>query len=156
MIHDITIRRRVEFSETDMAGLVHFSNYFRYAEAAEAELFRRLQVPLIRTTRLSSEGWPRVRAHCDFSAPLYFDEAFEVHLVIKALKIKAIEYAFRIHKTGAEGARVRVARGGFTSVFARLEKDGGAMTSMTIPDAILDQIEPAPEALWKRGGQKQS
>lgn len=34
--------RRVEFCDTDMAGIVHFANFFRYMEAAEHELFRNL------------------------------------------------------------------------------------------------------------------
>ena len=42
MAHEYRYRRRVEFSETDLAGIVHFSNYFRYMEAAEHEFFRSL------------------------------------------------------------------------------------------------------------------
>src|SRR5689334_6065032 len=32
--------RRVQFSETDMAGIVHFSAYFRFMEEAEHALWR--------------------------------------------------------------------------------------------------------------------
>ena len=42
MPYEQRIRRRVEFSETDMAGIVHYSNFFRYMEAAEHEFFRAL------------------------------------------------------------------------------------------------------------------
>ena len=34
------MQRRVELADTDMAGIVHFSAYFRYAETAEHEFFR--------------------------------------------------------------------------------------------------------------------
>ena len=34
------VTRRVEFHETDMAGIVHFSNFFRYMEFAEVEFLR--------------------------------------------------------------------------------------------------------------------
>ena len=34
--------RTVEFSETDMAGIVHYSNFFRYMESAEHAFFRAL------------------------------------------------------------------------------------------------------------------
>ena len=146
-MHDVKISRQVEFAETDMAGLVHFSNYFRYAEAAEAALFRQLDYPLIHVTRLTSEGWPRVRAHCDYSAPLFFGETFEVHLMVKALKIKAIEYVFRITKKVSDSETIRVAKGGFTSVFARLEKDSLEMQSVVIPDSLLERLSEAPEAL---------
>jgi acyl-CoA thioester hydrolase len=36
---EFRITRRVEFSETDMAGIVHFSNFFRYMETAEHAFF---------------------------------------------------------------------------------------------------------------------
>ena len=32
--------RRVEFGDTDMAGMVHFANFFRFMEAAEVEFLR--------------------------------------------------------------------------------------------------------------------
>ena len=34
--------RFVEFADTDMAGIMHFSAFFRYMEAAEHELLRSL------------------------------------------------------------------------------------------------------------------
>ena len=38
--------RRVQFAETDLAGIVHFSNFFRYMEEAE-QLGRDLALDLI-------------------------------------------------------------------------------------------------------------
>ena len=38
--HAATYRRRVEFAETDAAGIVHFSVFFRYMEEAEHALWR--------------------------------------------------------------------------------------------------------------------
>ena len=32
--------RRIEFCDTDMAGMVHFSNFFRFMEFAEQEFLR--------------------------------------------------------------------------------------------------------------------
>ena len=32
--------RRIEFGDTDMAGIVHFANFFRFMEAAECEFLR--------------------------------------------------------------------------------------------------------------------
>ncbi len=149
MVHDIRLRRYVEFSETDMAGLVHFTQFFRYAEAAEAALFRQLGEPLIHATRLQSEGWPRVRAECSFMEPVRFGDELEIHLIIKAIKLKAIEYAFKIYRLQDQDS-VLAARGGFTTVFARLEKDTFDMTSASLPPSLLQKIEEAPESLWNR------
>ena len=35
MTYEFHNQHRVEFAETDMAGIVHFSNFFRYMEMAE-------------------------------------------------------------------------------------------------------------------------
>ena len=35
-----TYSRRIQFSDTDMAGIVHFANFYRFMEEAEHEMFR--------------------------------------------------------------------------------------------------------------------
>ncbi|WOO41452.1 thioesterase family protein [Rubellicoccus peritrichatus] len=142
-----TYRRRVEFSETDMAGIVHFSNFFRWMEAAEASLFRDLSIPLFQISGDHHGGWPRVRASCSYHAPIYFEDEVEIKLSIKAIKIRAIEYAFRFYKV-TESDKQHIASGEMTTVFARKAKEDGKLESMSIPKELLDQIEDAsPEAL---------
>ena len=69
MIYEHTSTRKIEFSETDMAGLVHFSNFFKYMETAERDFFEAAGVDLIHTKPGELVGWPRARAECKFSAP---------------------------------------------------------------------------------------
>jgi hypothetical protein len=38
--HEFRATRRVEFNETDLAGIVHFSNFFRYMETVEGAFYR--------------------------------------------------------------------------------------------------------------------
>ena len=40
MASEYTITRRVEFSETDLAGIMHFTNYYRWMEICEHEFLR--------------------------------------------------------------------------------------------------------------------
>ncbi len=59
-----TTRRFVEFVDTDMAGIVHFSAFFRYMEAAEHELLRSLGLSV--HTKLADDlviSFPRVSRH---------------------------------------------------------------------------------------------
>ena len=37
MTEPFRTRRRVEFADTDMAGIAHFANFFRWMEAAEVD-----------------------------------------------------------------------------------------------------------------------
>ncbi len=101
---DFVYRRRVQFAETDLAGIVHFSMIFRYMEEAEHALWRAAGLTV--AERGSDIGWPRISAACEFRNPLRFEEEFEVRARISALKTRTIEYEFtlvRVHTVIAVG-----------------------------------------------------
>ena len=62
MPSESNITRRVEFSETDMVGIVHYSNFFRYMETAEHAFFRSIGYSIISNQTNPPVGWPRVHA----------------------------------------------------------------------------------------------
>jgi len=143
MAYEFRLRRRVEFSETDMAGIVHYSNFFRYMESAEHAFFRSLGFSIVTREVDPPVGWPRVHASCDYMAPLRFEDEVEIHLLVTGKKSKYLSYEFRFRKI--EGtASVEVARGALTVVCVRHE--GNRMKAAIIPSAISDKIEVAPGA----------
>jgi len=146
MPYEYKVRRRVEFSETDMAGIVHYSNFFRYMEAAEHEFFRSLGFSVVTRQVDPPVGWPRVRAECDFKQPLRFEDEFEVHLLVVDKKSKSLSYQFRIRKLNTESP-VEVARGTLTVVC--VTHQGGKMKAVEIPEEISDRIEVAPAELLR-------
>lgn len=135
------VRRRVEFSETDMAGIVHYSNFFRYMEAAEHEFIRSLGFSVVTRQVDPSVGWPRVRAECDYRQPLRFEDEFEVHLLVAVKHSKSLSYQFRIRKLNGP-APVEVARGALTVVC--VHHAAGGMKAATIPPELAARIEVAP------------
>ena len=134
--HEFTTTRRVEFSETDAGGIVHFTNFFRYMEYAEHAFFRSLGHSIVNPTL--GVGWPRVHCNCDFKKPLKFEDEVEIHLLVSAKTSKSITYQFRFSTGGTE-----VARGGFTIVCVR-KTEAGEMKAATIPPEIAALIEAAP------------
>ena len=42
MPYEFKMIHRVEFADTDMAGIIHFASYFRYMEVTEHAFFRSL------------------------------------------------------------------------------------------------------------------
>jgi YbgC/YbaW family acyl-CoA thioester hydrolase len=76
MPSEFRYQRRVQFAETDLAGIVHFSELFRYIEEAEHAMWR--QAGLTIAERGSDLGWPRLNAALEFRNPLRFEEEFEV------------------------------------------------------------------------------
>ena len=109
MPYEHKIERRVEFSETDLAGIVHYSNFFKYVETAEHSFFRTLGHSIVMHDRTPPIGWPRVHVECDYRKPLRFEDVMEVHLLVQEKKSKALTYAFRISRLN--GGREEVARG---------------------------------------------
>src|SRR5206468_5307153 len=143
MPYEFRLVRRVEFSETDMAGIVHYSNFFRYMEAAEHEFFRSLGFSVVTRQIDPPLGWPRVHAECDYQQPLYFEDEFEVHMLVSEKKSKSLRYVFRFRKLNAQ-PQVEVARGSLTVVCVTHRQ--GKMIAATIPKILADKIEVAPVA----------
>ena len=144
MAYEFRLMRSVEFFETDMVGIVHYSNFFRYMEAAEHAFFRSFGISVVTRQVDPPVGWPRVHAECDYRQPLHFEDEVEIQLLVSEKKAKSLSYVFRFVKLNASPP-VEVARGSLTVVCV-LHQDG-KMRAATIPQAIADKIHVAPPAL---------
>src|SRR3982750_3518736 len=89
-------RRRVQFAETDMAGIVHFSRYFRYMEEAEHALWRAAGMSIAPAD--PQHGWPRVAAAFDYKRPLRFEDELVVLVRITAVSRRTIRYGFELRR----------------------------------------------------------
>jgi len=141
MACEFKLVRRVEFSETDLAGIVHYSNFFRYMESAEHAFFRALGFSIVTTQVAPPVGWPRVHASCDFRHPLRFEDEVEIHLLVTEKKAKSLTYLFKLTKLNATPP-VLVAQGRITVVCVARDPNG-KMSATPIPNAIADNIEVA-------------
>jgi YbgC/YbaW family acyl-CoA thioester hydrolase len=141
MPFEFKLTRRVEFAETDMAGIVHFANFYRMMEATEHAFFRSLGFTIHGHDPMSATGWPRVSASCDFRAPLRFEDEVEIHLLVAEVRTRSIRYVFVFRKV-ADGSEV--ARGSVEAVCASVEKATGKLSAVPIPEAVRAAIQPAP------------
>ncbi len=143
------IVRQIEFVETDMAGIMHFSNFFRLMEAAETAFFRTLDLPLFEEHGGAMIGWPRVRAKCDYHQPARFGDVLEIHLYVKEIRIRAINYFFRFRERLPDGSRVAIARGEMTTVCATLDPRTQTIVSLPLPGIVLAKLEIAPREAYR-------
>jgi len=141
MAYQFKTIRRVEFSDTDMAGIMHYSNYFRFMETAEHGFFRSLGVS-IASPGGAGVGWPRVRAACDFRLPLHFEDEVEIHLLVREKRSKSLSYVFKFRKLNDAPAG-EVARGALTVVCVTQQPDG-TMKACSIPQWLSEKIQTAP------------
>ena len=144
MAYEYKTTRRVEFSDTDMAGIMHYSNFFRFMETAEHAFFRSLGFSIINSGD-PPVGWPRVHARCDYKSPLRFEDEVEIHLLVSEKKSKALSYVFKFYKRDTTPPLL-VARGGLTVVCVTHHPDG-QMTACHIPNSVSEKIEVAPSEL---------
>ena len=126
--------RRVQFAETDLAGIVHFSMMFRYMEEAEHALWRAAGLTVAPAG--SDIGWPRVSAACEFRNRLHFEDEFEVWVRIASIKTRTIDYEFTI----VRGETV-IAVGTMTSICVK--KSPGMMKAIEIPAEIVEKLQVA-------------
>lgn len=145
MPFEFKITRRVEFAETDMAGIMHFSNFFRFMETAEHGFLRSLGFSVVLDKTAPGLCLPRVHAECDYFAPLRFEDEVTVHLLVARKSRRALSYEFRFYANAGPGAR-EVARGRLTVVCARRHRDG-KLKAASLPAAVANKIQVAPARL---------
>lgn len=145
---EFKLKRRVEFFETDMAGIMHFSNFFRFMESAEHAFYRSLGLS-VNAEKALGVGWPRVHASCDYTRPLRFEDEVEIHLLVREVRSKSIHFEFVFRK--AENAGVyEVARGSLGVCCVKCDGSTGRMKATDIPREVRAKIQAAPKELLEK------
>jgi len=104
-----TTRRRVEFRDTDAAGIAHFSAFFFWMESVEHELLRAAGVAVVdRDVAGSEASWPRVSAECDYTSSVRFGDELEVVAGIVSIGRTSLTYGFRFAHEGRPVAEGRI------------------------------------------------
>jgi acyl-CoA thioester hydrolase len=138
-------QRRVEFAETDMAGIVHFANFFRWMESTEHAFLRSLGHSVHTHAGDRPTGWPRIKVSCDYAKPLRFEESVEIVLSVTEVRTRSVRYSFTIRRS-ADGEVA--ARGETVAVHAVLDTAEGRLQAAPIPEGLrtelLARLVPAP------------
>jgi 4-hydroxybenzoyl-CoA thioesterase/acyl-CoA thioester hydrolase len=148
-IASLKTRRRVEFRDTDAAGIVHFSAFFFWMESAEHELLRSAGLHVIDRQPDGSEySWPRVSASCDYRSTARFGDELDIAVFVAAVGRSSVTYRFVFEHEGRAVAEGRV-------VAVRcLMRPGSRLESVAIPSDIVarltmadvSQVVPRPDS----------
>lgn len=127
-------RRRIDFADTDVGGIVHFSRFLVFMEAAEHEMLRArgLSVHLEEEGRVVS--WPRAEITCRFLAPARFGDELAVEVRVERRGQRSMTYGFRLLCSSH-----LVAEGRMTSVCCEL-RPGHPPRSIPIPESLLTRL----------------
>lgn len=107
----IVLRRRIEWIDTDAAGIYHWTTVLRLAEAAEAALHTALGI-----TGRTFGVTPRVGVAVDFRRALRFNDEVALELSVATLGRSSVRYALTL--TGPDGV---AAAGHITAVLVDAE-----------------------------------
>ena len=93
-IAELRTRRKVEFADTDMGGIVPFSRFFVYMETAEHELLAAAGAAVHFEHEGMLLGWPRRSASCDYLSPARLGDVLEIHVRVVRKGASSMTYAF--------------------------------------------------------------
>ena len=154
-MHSYRTQRRIEFADTDMAGIVHFSRFFVFMETAEHEMLRSLGTTVHFEHEGRHIGWPRVDVGCQFRSPARLGDVLDIEVRIRRKGRRALTYEFHFSCQGRE-----VAVGHIACICCALStpypKGGGRLEPVAIPDFIASQLEEAPTPPTTQGGREGS
>lgn len=134
-------QRRVEFRDTDAAGIVHFSVFFTYMEEAEHAFWRHLGRSVVEHLDDCTISWPRVAARCDYRQSIRFEQVVTIDLSVQRLGEKSVTWGFHFHCDGQT-----IAEGSTTVVCCQFPtgdlREPVRPVPLTIPAATRDLLAP--------------
>ncbi|WP_102346662.1 acyl-CoA thioesterase [Bacillus sp. Marseille-P3661] len=101
---------RVEWGDTDAAGIVFSPNFYKFMDQAAHNFFETIGFPLSKLVRVDKIGIPSVESKCTFKKPLYHEDDVIIQTSISELRDKVIKFSHEFVKDGevvAYGYQVR-------------------------------------------------
>ena len=135
-------RRLVEFADTDLAGIMHFSNFFRFVECAEHAFFRSLGFRVHTANGAEHQGWPRLEVSCKYLKPARFEQTLEICLRIDEIRTSSLRYGFWIFPA-EESERPLLATGSCSIIHVELDTHARDIRKAPIPAGLRQQLESA-------------
>ncbi len=133
--------RRVEFADTDMAGLIHFVTFYRMMESVEHEMFRTLGTSVMSEDENGNRrGWPRLSAECEFHSPAYFEDELAICVTVETLGRSSLTLSYEFRRDDT-----RIASGRMKTVCCVVE-EGGGLSSVGMPTELRASLEKMIES----------
>ena len=130
-----SLQRRVEFRDTDAAGIVHFSAFFPMMESAEHEALRSLGLSVMQPIEDGGHlTWPRVSAKCDYLNAARFEDLLTVVVSVRHIGTTSVTYAFDFLRD-----ETLIAKGEITAVCC-VWMPGDSLKKITISPEIREKL----------------
>ncbi|HEY0983665.1 acyl-CoA thioesterase [Schlesneria sp.] len=135
MVPKFTARHRVEFFETDLAGIVHFANFYRFMEQAEHAFFRSLGLKIHGNFPDGTAfGWPRVSATCSFKSPAYYEDELDISVTVVRVTRRSLTTSYEFRR-----GDLLLAVGEMKTAYCIIPA-GAKLQSVELPDEIYEKL----------------
>lgn len=138
MAGEFSMMRRVSFAETDLARVMHFSNFYRYMEEVEHAFWRSAGTCVIVSDDEGEISWPRVATACEYFAPARFEDELELKFQVENVGDRSVTYEVEFLRDSK-----RIALGRMTAVCCRTAP--GQFEPISIPRNLRAILEGRKE-----------
>jgi acyl-CoA thioester hydrolase len=135
MPKEFLMKRRVQFAESDLAGVLHFSNYFRLMEEVECAFWRSLGMSTHTHEGSKYVTWPRASVSCEYFAPVRFEDEVELRLRVTNVGEKSVSYEVEFQCAGR-----RTAHGRMTAVCCAWGNGDTSFEPIPIPEPARSKL----------------
>ncbi|WP_458413138.1 acyl-CoA thioesterase [Schinkia sp. CFF1] len=128
-----TYQFRVEWGDTDAAGIVFSPNFYKWMDQAVHYYFESIGFPIVKLVCDEKIGIPVIESKCNFQKPLYYADNVAIYTTILELRDKVITFGHEFFVDSnkiAEGYQIR----------ALANISGGKAKAISIPKSINKAI----------------
>ena len=125
--------RMVQFAETDLAGVLHFANYYRMMEEVEHAFWRSIGSRVVTRSDEGEISWPRVATSCEYFAPAHFEDELELLFTVAHVGDRSVTYQIEFMRDGE-----CIALGKTTAVCSAMKE--GDFRPMAIPADLKTKL----------------
>ena len=132
MAYEFKLKKLVEFADTDAAGILHFSNYFRFMERARTEWLRALGVDQEKMHYEDRRIFVVVSTRAEFILPAQFNDELVVTASLGDLTRASFDIEQNIYRESRDGALLL--RGGVKAAIL----DADTMKPKRVPASFFE------------------
>jgi len=129
-------RLQIQWADVDVAGIMYFAAYWRFAEYAEIRLFDELGFPYDRVFDEYGFWLPRVRAQAEYHAPALMNDWLRLRTHLERVGASSVRW-----KTVAFNERTGEAGAEFTLTVACIDRE--TKKSRPLPEPIRTALVAA-------------
>jgi acyl-CoA thioester hydrolase len=125
---------RVNFGDTDTAGIVYYPNYFKWFDIAGHQFFRSIGLPPLKLMKEQQIILPLLQADCTFEHPLYYDDVVTIKTEVEEINRKTVKLKHEVFR-----GEMRTGYG--FEVRGWVKEDSGRIFAVPIPDDVRKLLE---------------